>query len=100
MDKKTGTMIATVVTVLMCGCPGLFAFCFGAIMMLAGLMPGSDIDVFGSSDPTAALVTGFGTLCLGGIFIAIPIIVGIVAMRSRSVEEAVIDYNEPLPPAS
>ena len=100
MDKKTTGIIATVVAALLCGCPGLFAVCFGAVMALAGLVPGAEIDVFGSSDPQAALITGVGSLCLGAIFVVIPIAVGFFTLRNQSASDAVIDYNEPIPPAN
>jgi hypothetical protein len=65
MDKKTTGIIVTVVSVLLCGCPGLGGVCFGAVMALAGLVPGAEIDVFGSSDPQSALVTGVVAFCVG-----------------------------------
>ncbi len=87
MDKKTTGLIATIAAVLLCGCPGLFGLCFGATSVLAGLMPGSDIDVFGSSDPGAATTMGFVFLCLSVIFIAIPIVVGVVTLRKKPAED-------------
>lgn len=117
MDKKNVGMIATIATALLCGCPGLFGLCFGATSVLASLMPGADIDVFGSSDPTAATTMGIVSLCLSIIFIAIPIVVGIVTLRKPKDDKAVVDVkpveepvkpsdsakpvdDEPLPPAS
>ncbi len=99
MDKKSTGIIATVATALLCGCPGLGALCFGGITAMAGVIPGSDIDIMGSSDPQTALVTGLGTLCVGLIFIAIPVVVGFATLRKKP-EEAVVDINEPVPPAS
>ena len=99
MDKKTTGIIATVVTVLLCGCPGLFGLCFGLISLVAGLVPGSSIDMFGSNDPRSAIFTGVGTLCGGILFIAIPIVVGIVTLRKKPVPASVSGPNEPLPPA-
>lgn len=98
MDNKTKGIIATVAAVLLCGCPGLFLCFFGATTALAGMTPGADIDVFGSSDPTAALTMGFVFLCLSVIFIAIPIAVGFFMLRKKP--EAVFISDEPLPPAS
>jgi len=100
MDKKTGGIIATIITALLCGCPGLFAICFGAISAMVSFMPEADIDMMGSSDPQAALIAGVGALCLGVIFVVIPIAVGFFTLRSQPAPQAeIIDINEPLPPA-
>ncbi len=98
MDKKTVGIIATVATALMCGCPGLFGMCWGSIAAFASFVPGADIDIGGSSDPEAALFSGLGALCLGVIFLAIPIVVGVFTLRKRN--EEIIDYNEPIPPTN
>ena len=117
MDKKTTGLVATIATALLCGCPGLFGLCFGAVSVLAGLIPGSDIDFFGSSDPGAATTTGFVLLCLSVIFIAIPIVVGVVTLRKKPGDDAELPPvpaaepaapaepaepkdDEPLPPAT
>ncbi len=103
MDKKTTGIIATVATALLCGCPGLFGLCFGLISAAASQIPGSEIDVFGSSDPQSALTMGLVTLCVGIIFIAIPIVVGFVTLRKKPASEVLPPQppasNEPMPPA-
>ena len=99
MDKKQTGLIATIATAVLCGCPGLFSLCFGAMFALVGGIPGADIDMFGSSDPAAAIGTGIGMLCGGIIFIAIPIVVGVLTLRKPKVAE-VVNVDEPLPPAS
>ena len=86
MDKKTTGLIATIATALLCGCPGLFGLCMGATSVFAGLVPDANIDVFGSNDPAAATTMGFVFLCLSVIFIAIPIVVGIVTLRKKTEE--------------
>ncbi len=88
MDKRKTGIVATVVTSLLCGCPGLFSLCFGAISALASQMPGAQIDVFGSNDPRSAMTMGLVTLCLGVIFIAIPIVVGFLTLRNRPMATA------------
>lgn len=98
MDKKTTGIVATVVTALLCGCPGLAVFCFGAISAVASFVPGSSIDFFGSSNPRSALGYGIGGVCLGIIFIAIPIVVGVLMLRKKP--EQAVTFNEPMPPAS
>ena len=97
MDQKTTGIIATLVAVVLCGCPGLFGLCFGATFAWAGLVPGSQIDIFGSSDPRSAMTMGIVSLCLGVVFVAIPIVVGFLTLRKKKPAEPV--SNEPLPPA-
>ena len=116
MDKKQVGLIATIATALLCGCPGLFGLCMGSMFAIVGTIPGSDIDIGGSSDPAAAIGTGLAMLCVSLIFIAIPVIVGFVTLRKKPEDTAapvVVDAtpspepkpaepvdDEPLPPAS
>lgn len=87
MNPRTTAIVSTIVAVLLCGCPGLFALFFGGMFAIVGQVPGADIDMFGSSDPTSALGFGIGFICGGLIFILIPIVVGILTFRrARSVQ--------------
>lgn len=81
--NRTTAIVVTVVSVLFCGCPGLFACFWGAIAASVSFMPGATIDIGGSSDPTTALLTGLGSICGGILFVAIPIIVGVVTLRKK-----------------
>ena len=98
MNKNTG-MIATGVTALLCGCPGLFALCWGGIAAVVSFMPNANIDIGGSSDPSAALFSGLGSLCLGLVFLAIPVAVGFFTLRKKP-EAAAEAQPIDLPPAS
>jgi hypothetical protein len=111
MDKKTTGLVATIAAVILCGCPGIFGLCMGSTSLIASFIPGAEIDVFGSNDPAAATTMGFVFLCLSIIFIAIPIVVGIVTLRKPKEEAPVVldaepsaeskpVDDEPLPPAS
>ena len=99
--KNTGAIIGTVVAALLCGCPGLAGMCWGAVSAIVSFVPGADIDLGGSSDPTTALLVGLGSVCAGIIFVAIPVVIGIVTLRKKkpALEEAAAS-QEPLPPAS
>jgi ABC-type branched-subunit amino acid transport system permease subunit len=97
MDKRTTGIVATVAAVVLCGCPGLFSLCWGALAAFVSFVPGANIDIGGSNDPRSALVSGIGALCVGVLFIAIPFVVGYFTLRRRGTE--VIDVNEPVPPA-
>jgi uncharacterized membrane protein len=97
MDKKTGGIIATIVAVLLCGCPGL-CFCLFGAWAATGTMPyTTDIGGYSGTGNLSPAV-GFGLLCLALIFIAIPIVVGIVTLRNKPEKPA--SFNEPVPPAS
>jgi hypothetical protein len=80
MDKRTLGILLTVLTVLFCGCPGIFSCMMGGLTA-AGL-GGYTTDVLGTTGagklPTGS---GYGMLCAGLIGVAIPIIIGIVMLR-------------------
>ena len=83
MNRNTG-LIITIATAVLCGCPGLFACFWGAIASTVSFIPGADIDIGGSSDPTAALMSGLGSMCIGLILVAIPIAVWFFMVRGKS----------------
>jgi len=85
MDKRQTGIIATVATVLLCGCPGLLAFCWGSLSAVISFVPGADINIGGSSDPRSALFAGLGSLCVGILFIAIPVAVGFFTLRQKPI---------------
>ena len=82
MNNKNTGMIATIATVVLCGCPGLFMCIFGAFTA-TGRMPFSSevngVSNSGTLPPTA----GFVMLCLSLIFILIPIAVGFYTLRKK-----------------
>lgn len=83
MDKKTTAIIVTIVAVLLCGCPGLFSLFGGALFALISFIPGAEIDVFGSSDPQAALSFGIGMIVAGLVFVLIALTIILLTWRSR-----------------
>ena len=83
MGQNTG-LIATIAAVVLCGCPGLFSCFMGLMFSIISFIPGADIDIFGSSDPTAALLFGFVGICIGLILIVIPVAVWFFMMRGKS----------------
>ncbi len=88
MNPKTTAIVSTIVAVLLCGCPGLFALFFGGMFAIVGPIPGANIDMFGSSDPASAVTFGIGFICGGLIFILIPIVVGVLTFRrARSAQQ-------------
>ena len=97
MDKRTTGLIATIATAVLCGCPGIFICLFGA---LTAAGQGT------FNDQSLSPSVGFVLLCLSLLFIAIPVVVGIVTLRKKpeaSVPAPVVVEpidNDPLPPAS
>ena len=83
MNRNTG-LIATVVTAVLCGCPGLFSCFWGVLASAISFVPGAEIDIGGSSDPTSALLAGGGAACLGLILIAIPAAVWFFTVRGKT----------------
>ncbi len=98
MDKRTGGIIGLVVTILCCGLPGLCGLCFGPFYAVIGMIPGADLDTFGSADPGAAIGFGIATLCVSVIFVAIPAAVWFFVLRDKpAAADEVIEYDEPMP---
>ena len=97
--NKTVGVIATVLSALFCGCFSLIACIFGAIG-IAGVPFNTNINgVEGVETMSTGLAIGL--LCLAVIFIAVPIVVGILTLRKKK-EPAVTELppSEPLPPAA
>jgi hypothetical protein len=94
--NRNASIILTVATVLLCGCPGLFLCAFGG-WTATGAMPYTTTVNGVSSEGFLSPTVGFVLLCLALIFIAIPIVVGIVTLRKKP--QLPMD-NEPIPPAS
>jgi hypothetical protein len=95
MDSRTKGIIATIASVLLCGCPGFFLCVFGGLAaagapVTTGL---NELTNTGQMAPTTAYVL----LCLGLIFLVIPVVVGIVTLRNKPAPAA---PSNPIPPAS
>lgn len=95
MNNKNTGIIATVVSVFLCGCPGLFLCLFGAISAFGG-------GTFNAGDNSQSIppTVGFVLICLSLIFILIPVGVGFFMLRKKPEAAAVPVNNDPLPPAS
>jgi hypothetical protein len=94
VDKKTTGIIATVVTSLLCGCPGLF-LCLGGALTAAGVGTYTTEILGTNSAGRTPPLYGFGGLCLGIVLIAIPIVVGVLTLRNKPAAKA-----DEVPPAS
>ncbi len=96
MDKKTTGIIATVATTLLCGCPGLFLCLFGALST-AGL------GTFNLNERAGGIPRGVGIsiLCVGILFVVIPIAVAFFTLRTKKTPEVLpVETPPPPPPAA
>lgn len=95
--NRTTAIILTVVSAVICGCPGLALV---GTALLGAL--GSQTPDFAAQNPPGsaenALLGSGMFLCVGGILILIPIIVGFLSLRYAKPETPVV--NDYVPPAS
>ena len=90
MDKKTTAIVVTVAAMLLCGCPGLCGLLMGGMFAVTSFVPGANIDVFGSSDPKAALNFGIGGLCVGALFVVIAAVAIFLVWRRNKPDSTVV----------
>jgi len=99
--KKTGAIIATVVASLICGCTAIIACIFGG-MGVAQVPFTTTVNGYSTQQPMAIWL-GVLLLCLSVIFIAVPVVVGVLTLRNKKPKGTpgeVLPPSEPLPPAS
>lgn len=98
-DKKNIGLIASIISALLCGCPGI-CFCLsGAIYSITGGTYYSDFSgIYDTGDiPPSA---GYASLCVGLIMVLIPIgIGGYTFFTQRKEKTEIVDIDEPVPPA-
>ena len=99
MDTKTKGIVATIVAVVLCGCPGLCLCIFGAVTA-AGLMPyTTELNGVSNSGRMPA-GAGIAMLCFSFLFIAVPIAVGFFMLRKKPEATVAVPGNDTLPPTS
>ncbi len=91
MENKNIGIAITVVAVLLCGLPGLLSLCAGGIVAINSLF---------LEGPRNDLSLSFTLLCIGLIFLVIPIVAGILIFRKRTPTKGDIPTDEPIPPPS
>ena len=96
MNNKNTGIIATIASVLLCGCPGLFLCIFGAVTATGSMPYNTQVNGVSNSGTLPSTV-GFVMLCLSLIFILIPIGVGFFTLRKKP---ETVAPSEPIPPAS
>jgi hypothetical protein len=95
LDNRTLGILATVATVVVCGCAGLFSFIFGALGILQVPFETAVNGVQGGTPLPSSVA--YVLLCLSVILFAIPVLVGFLALRSKP---APPKLGEPIPPPS
>ena len=78
MKNKTGGIIATLASLLFCGLPGFILLCMGAAGIITPRSPNST-----TTDSNFLLIIGV-QICLGFLFLFIPIVVGFFTLRNKS----------------
>jgi hypothetical protein len=95
--SKTGAIVGTVVTALVCGCLSLCLCIIGAGTAFGGgtfETTWGDVTNMSPLDPSI----GYALLCAAIFAILIPVVVGFVTLRNR--KPKVVDTNETLPPTA
>lgn len=94
--NRTTAIVITVVTALLCGCPGLALAALGIMAVFGSQMP--EVMAQNPSTPEEALLGAGMFICIGSVLVLIPVIAGILSFRYARPSEPGI--NEPFPPAS
>jgi hypothetical protein len=99
MNNKNSGMIATIATVIFCGCPGLLMCIFGAVTA-TGNMPYNTQVNGATSSGTLPVGAGLGMLCFSLILILIPVAVAFFTRSKKTEIEAPAAGSDPTPPSA
>lgn len=80
MDKKTISLISVVMTTILCGLPGLAGLCLGSFTILGAYIPNNTLD---PGDTNLAISGGIIILIISLIFVAIPVVIGLLSLKRR-----------------
>ncbi len=94
--NRTTAIILTIASVVLCGCPGLFACVFGGLVA-AGAPVSTELNGV-SNHTTLPASYGIALLCVALILILIPVVVGFLTLRNKPQQQPVM--STPIPPAS
>jgi len=101
MNNRTTGIVLTIVSIALCGLPGLCLCLFGAVTAI-GIMPYTATLNGDTTTGTLPSTWGFVGLCLALFLIAIPVVVGILTLRNKpqaASEPSTLPPSGPLPPA-
>jgi ABC-type branched-subunit amino acid transport system permease subunit len=91
MDNRNIGIIATIITVVLCGIPGLVSLCLAALFVIGGIF---------FEDNRPDLLIRLSLFCFGLVSIAIPVVLGVVTYRNRVKKPVKTFPDEPIPPPS
>jgi hypothetical protein len=91
--NKTTAIIITIVTVFLCGCPGLALAGVGALAVFGSQVP--EVMAQNASTPQDVLLGSGVFICFGGLMILIPVIVGFLSIRYAKPSEPGMDGSMP-----
>lgn len=92
MDKKTASIIGIVAASLLCGLPGVASLCIGTLAIIGAKIPDTE---FTSEEVRLAAGSGIFLLCLGVVFVAIPIVTAILTREKKGTPVETIDVTVP-----
>lgn len=95
--NRTAAISLSVASAVLCGCPGLVLIVIAAAAAYGSQVP--EIMAQNTGTPQDALLGAGMFLCVGGLLILIPIVVGVISFRFVKPEEINSAY-EYIPPAS
>jgi hypothetical protein len=97
--KKTGAIVGTIASVLLCGCPGLLVCVFSALTATGNLPYTWNLNGQSGTGVTPAWY-GYVGLCVSVILVIIPIVVGLLTLRTPKPKAPKEAAAGSLPPAS
>jgi predicted ABC-type sugar transport system permease subunit len=83
MNRRTGLFL-TIVTFIVCGCPGILAGVGGILIAGFGLLADkAQLKLDTNLDQASVVLNGMGGVCLGLILVAIPVAVWLLTARHK-----------------
>ena len=96
MEKRNIGIIATIVSTMICGCPGIsFLLCGGLFAFTGNLDDPSAYGITTEGDP---FTVGIFFLGLGFFMVIIPIVIAVIAFWPRR-KTKIENFDGPIPPA-
>jgi predicted ABC-type sugar transport system permease subunit len=83
MNRQTGLFL-TIVTFIVCGCPGILSGLGGILIAGFGLLADeAQLKLDTNLDHTSVVLNGMGGVCLGLFLVAIPVTVWLLTVRHK-----------------
>ena len=95
MEKRNIGIIATIVSALFCGCPGVCFFLFGGLFTFASSVDAEAYNITTEGDP---YTVGIIFLVVGLVMVLVPLAIGVFAFWPRR-KTKIENFDGPIPPA-